>query len=1814
MMSNRKRAIAAPANLALAFIGVALQFAAGVAGAASISVPATSSTGTFSVSWTAGYELRLADAHWRVAAAPASTHRFSELPSGTYKFMLASCGWTYSWPIGYLYSCGTLPSTVKTVTVTRDQAPAIDAWTREAGTTAYRASVSRRGSARISVPLRVPDAVNGLALELSLQYDSARRSDRALTVVDDELGYGWALTGVPYIHRCRAGLADDPYFGGVPDLTPADRVCLGGEPLTLVAGTHWQADAEYRKAVSDGSRIFLRQTTGIGQWFEVHHADGSVARFGDTTGSQVVGSGRTNFFPGDIHVNASYFWGLRHWVSALGGVLTVDYQRFDGYGALQPKTIAYSGAEIEFGYGPRGDLAPVSLGFGTTVKRLGLLNRVSVRMNGRSVREYRLESTADSGGRLLLERIQECGYDTTGTVASCLQPLTMTWTGVSGGTANFPVAVGEILDGLGAGTQFSYRALTVGQNPLTYSEAPFGEPMAVADTAAQDLAAVSELRVADGLGGGGFRRWTYAYKGAPLRSTRNRGYIGFAEVRERDEQSGQYTYTQTRLDWPFQGAVSQARTFDGAFGAQTRELARFEHGYAQKVHANGARYLYLARATHWVFEGGAMVGGEVQTTVPCFRTLSGDTCPGSGSEHEYVTQQRVVTTTGNGLSNPGFTPAFWGDVPARAISSTHLRRTVTALANLANTQSPAWIRDAVTRYSLTHAVPGQTAKTVTQVFSYKPNTRVVASTTRLPGDSALWSTFTRTFDGANQNMVSSQTLQGANVAARTTTFMTPYQDGRYQARETNALDQTVTRVTDERFGQPETVTDANGRSTRYEYDALGRLVRQTGLDGTEVEIAYERCDLVGCPDVDGAALAVRVSLTTRNGALPTAPERALYLDLLGREVLTEVAALRVADGMRRQHRVYDHRNRVKYVSRPYFSLQAAPVCSGAGSDCTGYVYDERDRVIREDRPDGGVTTTAIAGSAGSVTMTVSETVRTPGVTDASRVSRSVFNVLGQLTQTTDGQGTGAALTTAYGYDAHGNLATVSVGGVNVASLEYDLAGNRTRIVEPNSGTLTLVYNALGELTRMTDAKGQVTTYDHDSLGRLVRRVDAGGVTHAWSWDPANAVGALGSRTRPGFAETYSYHPEDGRLAQIQSQVNVSGVWASTLSRSFGYDAARRLASQTYPNGQVVTYAYSPQGYLAQVKQGQTVLHDWRATDAFGSPTEEQFHGNAFRSLKQYDAGMGRVTSIQTGTLAMPKSIQDLETVWRSNSTLYRRIDRRNTSTTADDYIDTLLYDSQDRLVRQTTTAGASRTLDFSYDLAGNLTSKTSSVPADLSVAGYAYALADQPHRLTSVSIGGVGNLLTYDANGNITRYSPSVGVPTFLSFDGQNNVTQITVGASADAAAPQARDRFWYDPDNRRFLSRETWDDGGTQQARRVLYLGGDYEDVRPPAGSAYDIIQRIQVTDVVRLVRRRPVGGGQFEVYYEYAHRDHLGSVDVITSAAGVVESRSSFDPFGTRREVNRAGDLSASGLGELRASQDLRGSRGFTGHEHLSLTGFIHMNGRVYDPRIGRFVSPDPVVQALWSSQSYNRYAYVRNNPLSATDPSGFACVSGWQEPHLGVTCGAGSHLERLNTNGGSILSAGPGGIGETGGINVPDLAGLVAQLNDQLAPKQDAAEDPGMPLEVVIVVGDDRDSTPRRLRDKVMDRYARELANLSEAGVQALFGGACAGTVLGACATASLQTADGTVQVTIVIGVIPGAGVAAGSEVGIATIGPRDSSGVGTAVVVAGGLARVGGSVSIFAGSDGVGITGAAGYGFGLGGGVGFYYTTTLGTLSR
>ena len=122
------------------------------------------------------------------------------------------------------------------------------------------------------------------------------------------------------------------------------------------------------------------------------------------------------------------------------------------------------------------------------------------------------------------------------------------------------------------------------------------------------------------------------------------------------------------------------------------------------------------------------------------------------------------------------------------------------------------------------------------------------------------------------------------------------------------------------------------------------------------------------------------------------------------------------------------------------------------------------------------------------------------------------------------------------------------------------------------------------------------------------------------------------------------------------------------------------------------------------------------------------------------------------------------------------------------------------------------------------------------------------------------------------------------------------------------------------------------------------------------------------------------------YVVPDHLGSSDTLLNEAGASVARESFGAFGTRRGSNWSAATAPDWLGIANTTR-----QGFTGHEMLDNVGLVHMNGRVYDPALGRFLSVDPLIGDLGDSQSVNPYAYVGNRPLNASDPTGYLADGG-------------------------------------------------------------------------------------------------------------------------------------------------------------------------------------------------------------------------------
>ena len=496
-------------------------------------------------------------------------------------------------------------------------------------------------------------------------------------------------------------------------------------------------------------------------------------------------------------------------------------------------------------------------------------------------------------------------------------------------------------------------------------------------------------------------------------------------------------------------------------------------------------------------------------------------------------------------------------------------------------------------------------------------------------------------------------------------------------------------------------------------------------------------------------------------------------------------------------------------------------------------------------------------------------------------------------------------------------------------------------------------------------------------------------TTTWSYDSCK-TGKLCTVNAPGgYTETHSY---DSLLRPSATTLTVD---ARTFTTTLEYDNFGRVTREHRPNDyvalaeQLITLAEAAYRYAenahywtyaddgiatlaAEAQSGQGTdgyTTFWRATarDAAGR-LRTQVHGNGLVTVQQYDPASGHLWGIQTGD-GFGRYIRDLS---------YQYDDANNVTWRADlvmDRDESFYYDSADRLSGvdiqgHVGTTPYSHGLRYRYDGLGNILCKSDRVSGvDCTAGGITHGYAADSHRLSWVS--GKGSY-AYDANGNTTS-----GGGRTLGWSSDNKPIHILAnGHSVD---------FAYGPERARYKKTES---GPAGSDTLTYYVGRHYEEVETRV-SAYEthLEHRHHILADGKIVALHvqygrsgspdPTGPDDTR----YLHQDALGSVDTITDQHGNVIERLSYDPFGKRMGDDwRLSDPTALDYAFLSHT-----NRGFTGHEHLDDVGLIHMNGRVYDPEIGRFLSADPVVPSANNAQAYNRYAYALNNPLKYTDPSG-------------------------------------------------------------------------------------------------------------------------------------------------------------------------------------------------------------------------------------
>ncbi|HEX5060777.1 MAG TPA: RHS repeat-associated core domain-containing protein [Kofleriaceae bacterium] len=524
-------------------------------------------------------------------------------------------------------------------------------------------------------------------------------------------------------------------------------------------------------------------------------------------------------------------------------------------------------------------------------------------------------------------------------------------------------------------------------------------------------------------------------------------------------------------------------------------------------------------------------------------------------------------------------------------------------------------------------------------------------------------------------------------------------------------------------------------------------------------------------------------------------------------------------------------------------------------------------------------------------------------------------------------------------DADGRRVTHKeyVGGAyQVTAYLYDARGNLIRSTDPSGNSINYVNDSLARTTAMTDPDSGASSYAFDGANRLTSQTDAKAQRTDFTYDALDRKTGKTSKAGTGSAVTVSWTYDQVRTGYF-NKGKLTAMTDSAGSKTLDYDAAGRSVKTVRVTGGT-SYTFT-RGFDAG---GRALWTTYPDGDTLGTPGTPLVYDSA-----------GRLASI-------PGYV---------TSVLYGADDKVARIDSANGAVNTRTYSAQRGwLTRISTTAGATtiQNLGYTRNARGLITSVTSPIANE----GWTYAY-DELDRLlsaTNTSDATQNQTFTYNAIGNITAnsrlgsYTYGTSRPHAVTAAGSNTYSYDAAGLMT---AGGGRTLTW-DGDNRLATISGpanvayTYDADGArvQQIENGItrrFLGDNFEIQVGGNASKY-----VTVGDIT--VARRD-GTTSY-----WVHTDHLGSIQAETSSSGAEAHRKKYRPYGET--------LSSTGTSE---------PRGFTG-QRQDASGLIDLHNRSYDPALGRFVSPDLVIDGE-NTVGLNRYAYCNNNPVTRTDTEGTA-----------------------------------------------------------------------------------------------------------------------------------------------------------------------------------------------------------------------------------
>ncbi len=852
---------------------------------------------------------------------------------------------------------------------------------------------------------------------------------------------------------------------------------------------------------------------------------------------------------------------------------------------------------------------------------------------------------------------------------------------------------------------------------------------------------------------------------------------------------------------------------------------------------------------------------------------------------------------------------------------------------------------------------------------------------------------------------------------------------------------TSTKDYDFRFQKPTVFTDVNGQVRANHYDTFGRI---TAIQGP-YELAAGResltIDYSHVSSLPAYVVSTNQSVRPGESALLTSLRTAIFVDGMGRviqrqddtevdgQVGRQVSGKVEFDGAGR--RIREGLN----VFRTGTTIQFEAL-SLTPNRLTAWEYDVLNRPTRVTRPGNRVTRQAYT----LATAPEQPAIRTlqVEVTDPNgEVRLQHYDAADNLVALVE-RLEGRDLTTHYAYRPTGELLTITDALSRTTAIEYDLAGRRTAVTTPDTGRLELGYDANGNLIEETDqvlcphssdlldqcGSNEKIRYQYDR-NRLIFTDYPKTPDVTYTYGDADSAGNCAGLTNVqgqicqvadgGGVERRGY----GALGEVTLRARAvpgapGGMVTRTFTTTFLYDSFGRMLEMTYPDGEDLSYTYDGGGRVTRVAgtygvTTTTYVHEILYNE-FGQQTQMVHGANAVTTTYQYEPDTLRLDVERIASQASPVLLRETDYTYDPVGNILAVQDARPT---ADPFLDAVTrnysYDDLHRLTAMsmiatgspTTTTYVTNTL--AYDDVGNIVTQTVGRRENATpLPGYpsrdwSYAYGNSAHPNLPDTIGPYS--FTYDARGSILTSSRSGGssVPAGATY------TWDDAGrlASSQRQGGTEVTGYTYTSTGDRIRKQTPMTVTGTITDYDVNVYPNPYYTARfaqePTTGCAHapcweEIVSRSKHVYVngrrvaVKALVVDPASTGNAEgqlAYLEevqhFFHTDPVESTTLLTNESGERVQEIDYLPFG---EV--LFDRQAAGSSEL--PQAYR----FDGKELDPETGLQYFGARYYDPRLGRWISADPLYRTrpeigLRQPDALNLYVFGRNNPVSYHDPNG-------------------------------------------------------------------------------------------------------------------------------------------------------------------------------------------------------------------------------------